>query len=107
MNDTIIGKCSLCGGRVTVPSVFHSVIPPKPTCESCGAIAAEPDLPVVPMQPVPKPEPKYTVDKYGIVATIEFPREMELDEALDFVNGTCEERGIYIEYSNCDFIDSY
>lgn len=37
----VIGTCSLCGGRVTLPFVWHSVVPPVPTCESCGAVKAE------------------------------------------------------------------
>lgn len=47
----IIGTCGLCGGRVTVPTVFMSIIPPTPTCESCGAQVAE--GPVLPMKPAP------------------------------------------------------
>lgn len=49
MNKTI-GTCSICGGRVTEPTVWHGVIPPTPTCESCGAVAAA-HGPVIPMQP--------------------------------------------------------
>lgn len=37
MNDRTIGTCSLCGGAVTVPMVWMGVIPPTPTCSSCGA----------------------------------------------------------------------
>jgi hypothetical protein len=33
----ILGKCSKCGGDVKVPSVWMSVVPPVPTCSSCGA----------------------------------------------------------------------
>ncbi len=50
-NVKILGRCSLCGGRVVVPNVFHSVIPPKPTCEKCGAVEAETNLPIIPMKP--------------------------------------------------------
>jgi hypothetical protein len=49
---TILGACSLCGGRVTCPTVFHSVVPPTPTCESCGAVAAQ-HGPVIEMAPSP------------------------------------------------------
>jgi len=38
VNQTI-GTCSLCGGRVTLPTVWHGVAPPTPTCESCHATA--------------------------------------------------------------------
>jgi hypothetical protein len=31
------GVCSLCGGRVVKPEVWHGVFPPVPTCERCGA----------------------------------------------------------------------
>ncbi len=47
---TVIGKCSICGGRVMVPSIWMGIFPPHPTCESCGAIA-QTKGPVIPMQP--------------------------------------------------------
>ena len=53
-----VGTCSICGGRVTVPSVWHGVIPPIPTCESCGAMAAQ-HGPIIQMQP-PKYKMTYT-----------------------------------------------
>ena len=44
-----VGTCSLCGGPVQVPGgVWMSVIPPTPTCASCGAVAAQ-HGPVIPM----------------------------------------------------------
>lgn len=49
MNKAIIGTCSICGGTVSVPTVFHSVTPPVPTCESCGA-QKKSTLPVVEME---------------------------------------------------------
>ena len=49
---TAVGTCSLCGGRVSVPSFWMSIVPPVPTCESCGATAAL-HGPVMPMQPAP------------------------------------------------------
>ena len=48
MNKTI-GTCSICGGRVTVPHIWGGAIPPTPTCESCGAMAAS-HGPVIEMQ---------------------------------------------------------
>jgi hypothetical protein len=51
MNDRHVGTCSLCGGRVMLPSIWHSVIPPEPTCERCHATAAPPELPVMKMRP--------------------------------------------------------
>lgn len=47
---TTIGTCSCCGGRVSVPAVFFSVVPPVPTCESCGATKRD-HGPVVDMAP--------------------------------------------------------
>jgi hypothetical protein len=41
MSDRIIGNCSLCGGAVTVPAIWHGVIPPTPTCSKCGAVAKQ------------------------------------------------------------------
>lgn len=45
-----IGTCGNCGGRVTIPDVFWSVVPPEPTCESCSAVARS-SLPVIKMEP--------------------------------------------------------
>lgn len=50
----VIGTCSLCGGPVTVPQVWHGVIPPTPTCADCGAVKADMHGPVIPMRPGPK-----------------------------------------------------
>lgn len=44
----IVGTCSICGGRVTIPDVWGAIIPPTPTCESCGAVAAQ-NGPIIPM----------------------------------------------------------
>jgi hypothetical protein len=51
MNDRTVGTCSICGGRVTVPTVYMSVKPPRPCCESCGARAKQDFGPVVEMEP--------------------------------------------------------
>lgn len=69
--NQVVGTCSLCGGPVTVPAVWMSIIPPTPTCGHCGAVAAE-HGPVIPMRPA---EPvrtwtstrlsPYTVDSTG------------------------------------------
>lgn len=57
-NSTVIGRCSCCGGLVTVPSIWMSVVPPVPTCEACGATSDVNDkLPVIPM----KPTKRYTI----------------------------------------------
>lgn len=49
-----VGTCSVCGGAVTVPSVWAGIIPPTPTCSSCGAVAAQhgPIIPMLRPQPV-------------------------------------------------------
>lgn len=51
-----VGYCGSCGGDVTVPSVWHGVIPPRPTCESCGRTALDPNKPTLPMRPIALPE---------------------------------------------------
>lgn len=33
-----LGTCSLCGGVVTIPTVYMSTSSPVPTCASCGAV---------------------------------------------------------------------
>lgn len=45
----VVGTCSLCGGAVAVPAMWMSIIPPVPTCGSCGAVAAA-HGPVIPMR---------------------------------------------------------
>lgn len=56
MNEKAVGKCSLCGGLVTVPTVFWSVVPPTPTCQKCGAVMdVAATLPTVPMKPHGRP----------------------------------------------------
>lgn len=39
MGIKIIGKCSLCGGKVTIPDVWWGIYPPDETCSSCGAVS--------------------------------------------------------------------
>lgn len=48
----VIGTCSNCGGRVTVPEIWHGINPPVPQCESCLATAKAPG-PTIPMNPPP------------------------------------------------------
>lgn len=49
MSAKTIGTCSNCGGRVTVPTEWLGIHPPVPSCQSCGAMKAEPYGPVVKM----------------------------------------------------------
>lgn len=56
MNKQLIGICGVCGGTVTIPTVWYGVVPPIPTCESCGA-TAKPTAPVLDMNPVPRQQP--------------------------------------------------
>lgn len=51
INDQIIGKCSNCGGKVAIPYLWYGVIPPKPTCQKCGAQAKEKELDIIDMEP--------------------------------------------------------
>lgn len=48
-NERIIGVCSICGGNVSVPTLWWSTQAPQPTCSSCGAIAQNRG-PIIPMQ---------------------------------------------------------
>lgn len=48
----VVGRCSLCGGQVSVPVHWSGVHPPVPTCRSCGAKASPSDyLPKLDMVP--------------------------------------------------------
>lgn len=59
MSTTPVGTCSLCGGRVSLPTFYHSVVPPVPQCDSCGAIAAS-HGPIIPMRPFPQVQTRTT-----------------------------------------------
>ncbi len=50
--NKVIGKCSICGGRVTLPDAWYGVNPPIATCETC--YATQDNLPVIKMRPTPK-----------------------------------------------------
>lgn len=50
LGHAVIGTCSLCGGPVTVPSVWMGLIPPTPTCSSCGATKKAAYGPVIHME---------------------------------------------------------
>lgn len=53
MNETIVGTCSCCKGPVTVPLAWWGIVPPTPTCQRCGAKAAEnygPEIQTVPVK---------------------------------------------------------
>lgn len=62
-NETVLGTCSICGGPVVVPTVYHSVNRPIPKCKHCGAIEKQNFGPIIPMIP-PKPQPKFDFPQY-------------------------------------------
>lgn len=35
----ILGECSICGGNVIMPTIWHGIYPPTPTCSTCSAVA--------------------------------------------------------------------
>ena len=49
--NTVIGTCGICGGPVEIPSVWHGIIPPVPTCTHCGATQKNSYGPVLDMNP--------------------------------------------------------
>ena len=49
LSGEVIGECSICGGDVCVPRIWHGVNPPKPRCNGCGAVARS--GPVIDMRP--------------------------------------------------------
>ena len=54
MSVKIIGQCSCCGGKVTVPESWLCIYPPVPTCQSCGATPKQKYGPVIEMEPPPR-----------------------------------------------------
>lgn len=86
INETIVGSCSLCGGAVTAPTYWHSVIQPVPTCKSCGATKAV--GPVIPMTPRnPYRGADFVVgDPVEITSTgtdIEMPKKSNVVDVID------------------------
>ena len=55
INERVVGRCSICGGEVVIPTVFWSVVQPIPTCKSCGAVMRN-QGPVIPMVPIAAPK---------------------------------------------------
>lgn len=56
MNITV-GKCSVCGGRVTTSREWMGVNEQEPRCESCNRLADTlRGLPSIPMKESPKKE---------------------------------------------------
>lgn len=49
MSYHLVGRCSNCGGNVTLPEIHHSVTIPVPTCQSCGATKKN-ELPIIEME---------------------------------------------------------
>ena len=49
VGQQVIGKCSICGGRVVSGAYSSSFLPSVPTCLNCGA-KKEDDLPVLEMK---------------------------------------------------------
>lgn len=47
---TTVGTCGKCSGPVQIPTIWMGVVPPVPTCSRCGATAATPYGPVIPMK---------------------------------------------------------
>lgn len=46
----VIGTCSLCGGRVVMPTLWSGINPPVPSCTSCGATKKQPNGPIIEME---------------------------------------------------------
>jgi len=50
MSVTRIGTCGICGGAVSIHSVWFGAIPPDVHCERCGAVPKNQYGPVLPME---------------------------------------------------------
>lgn len=63
-----LGTCSICGGRVSLPDYYLSTVPPRPHCESCGAVARE-EGPVIPMEHPQHEKPRsWSIDRLSSLA---------------------------------------
>lgn len=65
--DCTVGTCSNCGGRVILPEIWMGVIPPVPTCRSCGATHKQPYGPVIEME---RPDPDKAASSRVALATV-------------------------------------
>lgn len=74
MTYRTIGRCSICGGDVTVFSgAWGSIIPPVPRCTHCGA-RPQTTLPIIPMErPYTRTSPSTTPFYYVEEETYETP----------------------------------
>jgi hypothetical protein len=46
-----VGVCSLCNGPAMMPSIWHGIPAPTPTCSVCGAVEKPRYLRVIEMMP--------------------------------------------------------
>lgn len=53
LNVTYVGKCSLCGGRVTRPWAWWGTNMPHASCEQCGAVEEDNPGPIIKMKRQP------------------------------------------------------
>jgi len=49
MSVRVMGTCSKCGGMVTIPTIWHGIYPPTPSCRGCGATPKNAHGPVIQM----------------------------------------------------------
>jgi len=87
INETVVGTCGLCGGPVTVPRTFHSIVLPTPTCKNCGATKRA-HGPVLDMEP-----PRSQACPHGQVMDRSRPRGSH--------HGTCSCCGVPTDDVNC------
>lgn len=76
---SVIGTCSICGGAVTVPTVWAGVVPPVPSCTACGATKKQSYGPVIEMDPA-RPRPLQDI-KFGYSTTEKF-RDHNLSNSI-------------------------
>ena len=62
MSDKVVGKCSNCGGVVTVPDIYHGIDQPSAECKSCGYVKSTKGLPEIDMTPKGKPGQRFLQD---------------------------------------------
>ncbi len=65
MNNICLGRCSICGGKVSMyTGTWWGTTPPPKACESCGATASDCLDRIIPMEPVKKQEIKTQVEQF-------------------------------------------
>ena len=70
MTEIVLGTCSLCGGRVSMPDAWSTIAAPQPRCQSCFAVPEQAWGPIIRMRPEMLPNTVSTAEPPDIAALV-------------------------------------